>query len=212
MLLKDGVNFILKESLFMTKLDIAVENVTLANSSTNKEIYVVNHTTMFFETENGEVFAINKNEASDLEKYVCIGPKDTDTNTFKAINALNIKPTGLMPVVKRNESPKLKKLNDELKKLNEKFEEDVDKFLELAPASILEAIDYAKRHNNKFPDWVGINVVNADDLYCSAIIKLLENEKFNADKIFRLITEDFQKNKTNLKEATECLKLLITRR
>jgi len=197
----------------MTKIDIAVENVTLANSSTNKEIYVVNHT-IFFETKNGEVFAINKNEASDLEKYVCVGPKDTDTNTFKAINALNIKPAGLMPIVKRNESPKLK-LNDELKKLNEKFDEDVDKFLKLAPSSILEAIDYSKRHNNRFPEWVGINVVNADDLYCSAIIKLLENEKINADtdEIFRLITEDFRKNKSNLKEATDCLKyLLITRR
>ena len=53
------------------------------------------------------------------------------------------------------------------------FDSAVDGLIKLPAAEFVELVDYAKRHGNRFPKYSKFEaVVNADDTYCSALIKL----------------------------------------
>ena len=85
---------------------------------------------------------------------------------------------------------------------NTAFDTTVDELIKLPASEFMELVGYAKRHGNKFPAYSKFDkVVNADDAYCSALIKLtrswskeVENKAFEifgtcaSEKVIKMIT------------------------
>jgi hypothetical protein len=71
----------------------------------------------------------------------------------------------------------------------DEFEKKIDDFAKLPADQFMELVEYAKRHNNKFPAYSRFDGVgNANDVYCSALISLTrpwsEEVEQKAFKIF----------------------------
>ena len=71
----------------------------------------------------------------------------------------------------------------------------IDDFMVLPADQFIELVGYAKRHNNKFPQYSKFGEVNnANDVYCSALIRLTrfwsEDTEKKAFKIFENAMDD----------------------
>lgn len=85
---------------------------------------------------------------------------------------------------------------------NTAFDTAVNELIKLQANEFMELVGYAKRHGNQFPSYSKFsNIVNADDAYCSALIKLTRSwskeiedrafEVFNdcsSDKVIKMLT------------------------
>lgn len=148
-------------------------NVTIKRIN-NRDIYVVDGRLYILLGGGGGAMSVSIEEANADELKFAVGPDRRVECDLVAAFKEAVKTTETTAETTETETTaETTETDDKYVVDNTAFDTAVNELAELPAGEFMELVDYAKRHGNKFPEYSKFDkVVNADDAYCSALIKL----------------------------------------
>lgn len=178
----------------------------------NKNITCVVVNGRNIEVKNGRVLVFTGHGPYDAAFYKKLEDcSDADFNAAKEVEvtAEDFNPTPWGNSLDQTENKVENNTNPTSYKVdNTDFDKAVDFLTRCSGEDFLELVKYAKKHNNTFWHCVSevADVVNADDAYCSAIIKLARPLGESVEKAaFKLFDEAIEKDEYDFIKLWESL-------
>jgi len=162
-------------------MNVVVKEIVIRNCV--KQIYVANGM-IYNIIGHGEFAAAQltpEGEATEVELYNALGPDDIERWPLAASLGQMADFTLVGESEKVTDNTEEVQNNENIgfgtaayKVDNSSFDEVVEYLTHLKGEDFLKFVYYAKTHDNNFPRYIDVfaNIINADDAYCTAIIKL----------------------------------------